>query len=245
MGPKDTYFSQHLSTIPPFEFNREVTEVFDDMITRSVPIYEENQRFLIEWITKKATSKSLITDLGCSTGTLLIKIANACPEKNFTLLGLDASEDMIQKALEKKAKTQNKCEFKQANFLVDPLPLSDIFILHFTLQFLSFTEKKQLLQRLYQALKPGGTLWLSEKISTDDEELQQFLTTTYWDYKKAQGYSELEIQQKHLALQNVLRPLTLSQIQDLLLSVGFSLPVPFLQWGPFLGCIVKKPFYND
>jgi hypothetical protein len=35
---KDKYFASPLESIQPFNFNAEVAEVFDDMVTRSVPL---------------------------------------------------------------------------------------------------------------------------------------------------------------------------------------------------------------
>ena len=52
----DKVFSKKKEVIETFEFNEEVTQVFDDMITRSVPFYNEIHRIIVD-IYKKIKFK--------------------------------------------------------------------------------------------------------------------------------------------------------------------------------------------
>ena len=76
---------------------------------------------------------------------------------------------------------------------------------------------------------PGGILLLSEKVRFESEEEQALQTTWHHDFKRAQGYSELEISRKRDALENVMKPDSLSQHRERLLEAGFSSVHPWFQ----------------
>ena len=44
----DNIFDQQIIGVEDFEFNQRVADVFDDMVSRSVPIYTEIHRILID-----------------------------------------------------------------------------------------------------------------------------------------------------------------------------------------------------
>ena len=53
-------------------------------------------------------------------------------------------------------------------------------------------------------LNPGGALVLSEKFSFEDANVGELLFNMHHDFKRANGYSELEISQKRSMLENVM-----------------------------------------
>jgi tRNA (cmo5U34)-methyltransferase len=103
-----------------------------------------------------------------------------------------------------------------------PLDNASMVVLNFTLQFLAPEARTALMQRIYDALLPGGILILSEKIAFADEHLNQLMIELHHSFKRANGYSELEVAQKRSALENVLIPETLDQHRQRLSSVGFN-----------------------
>ena len=50
----------------------------------------------------------------------------------------------------------------------------------------------------------GGALIISEKIHFDDKENQEQLASLHLDFKRANGYNELEIANKRQSLENIL-----------------------------------------
>ena len=54
---KDRIFSSSSSGSNDFQFTTEVAEVFDDMVTRSIPFYAEQQR-MIQEIAKSLTMEN-------------------------------------------------------------------------------------------------------------------------------------------------------------------------------------------
>ena len=93
---------------------------------------------------------------------------------------------------------------------------------------------------LAQKLLPGGALILSEKIRFDDSAQQRLHTDMYENFKRANGYSDLEISQKRDALETVLLPETLETHKKRLLGAGFSSVEVWFQCFNFLSMVALK-----
>ena len=63
----------------------------------------------------------------------------------------------------------------------------------------------------------------------DTPELHALLTDLHIAFKRANGYSELEIAQKRSAIENVMKPDSLEEHRERLLAAGFSKVVPWFQ----------------
>ena len=86
-----------------------------------------------------------------------------------------------------------------------------------------------MLGKIRQALVPGGALILSEKLRFEDEGEHALLTDLHIAFKRANGYSELEIAQKRSAIENVMKPDSLEEHRARLEAAGFSKVVPWFQ----------------
>ena len=90
-------------------------------------------------------------------------------------------------------------------------------------------QRTALLSRIRQSLLPGGALILSEKLRFNDAEEHALLTDLHVAFKRANGYSELEIAQKRSAIENVMKPDSLEEHRERLLAAGFSQVVVWFQ----------------
>lgn len=81
---------------------------------------------------------------------------------------------------------------------------SSVVVLNFVLQFIAPEKRDALMKKIADSLVPGGILVLSEKFKFADETIQNTLFDLHLDFKKANGYSDLEISQKRTSLENVL-----------------------------------------
>lgn len=238
---KDRYFAQPFERVTPFSFNAEVAEVFDDMVTRSVPLYRENQQLTVDLLSRLLKKNDVVYDLGCSTGTVLYLLGQALKPMDLQLIGLDASAPMVEKArLKLKAFGLKNAEIEKADITQVPFLPCGAVVMNYTLQFLPVEARLPLLKKIYASLRPGGVLLLAEKIQTDAPGLQELVTDTYYDFKGHNGYSELEIAQKREALENVLIPLTPTQQTELLREAGFGPVEMLLRWGPFATFLAVK-----
>ena len=73
---QDRLFENKSNHNKPFVFNEEVTRVFDDMISRSVPMYKDILNMITSIIKSYIKDNSCIYDLGCSTGNTFLNIKN-------------------------------------------------------------------------------------------------------------------------------------------------------------------------
>jgi tRNA (cmo5U34)-methyltransferase len=90
------------------------------------------------------------------------------------------------------------------------------------MQFIPPEQKNDLTKKIYSALIKGGALILSEKIKFKEKAMQQHIESLYFDFKRFNGYNELEISQKRDALENVLHLNTETEHLKRLADAGFS-----------------------
>jgi tRNA (cmo5U34)-methyltransferase len=231
--------------VSDFEFDEKVAGVFDDMVARSVPYYDEVQRLQVDLAVEFLPEReSLVYDLGCSTGTTLHLLSShpRCP-KAARFVGLDNSPAMLDKARAKLASAGGRAQLLEAdlNAGVDLRPCRIVF-LNWTLQFVRPLYRESLVRRIYEALEPGGALFLSEKVLLSSSFLNRLYIEHYLQYKRSRGYSDAEIQRKREALENVLVPYRLEENRLMLERAGFGTIDPFFRWLNF-ACLlaVKAP----
>jgi tRNA (cmo5U34)-methyltransferase len=217
---KDKVFSRPLTSVKAFEFDEQVTRVFDDMIGRSVPGYELLVRLIALYADIFVTAESNIYDLGCSTGVVSRVIAQQVEGRNCAIFAVDNSPSMISKCRETHSD-------QTIDWICDDLESlaienASMVVLNLTLQFINPEQRVALLKKIQQGLRPGGVLVLSEKVEYDDAETQVNMTELYQAFKKLQGYSDLEIAQKRTALEKVLIPDKKSLHLARLKECGFS-----------------------
>lgn len=95
MAKKDNIFKVSNFNDLPFSFNEEVTEVFEDMIDRSVPGYKSSLK-LIENLGKDYfQNNSSCYDLGCSLGASTLSLLKAVGKKEGQVYAVDNSKAMI------------------------------------------------------------------------------------------------------------------------------------------------------
>ncbi|WP_368766475.1 carboxy-S-adenosyl-L-methionine synthase CmoA [Klebsiella aerogenes] len=237
----DTVFAQE-KVAEDFRFDEQVAGVFDDMVDRSVPFYQEIQRMVGELAADFAVPGSQLCDLGCATGTTLALMDRVIsPDVSFT--GIDNSPEMLEKCREKFEQLHSG---RSSRFLchdlregVLPENLSVVSLL-LTLMFVRPVHRREVLSAIYRGLNPGGALILVEKVVCDSPDLNRQFIRYYYDMKRRHGYSELEISQKREALENVLIPFTESENRQLLADAGFSRVEVFFRWYNFCGMVAVK-----
>jgi tRNA (cmo5U34)-methyltransferase len=96
------------------------------------------------------------------------------------------------------------------------------------------------LKRIHAGLRPGGILILSEKICGEDSLADQLLTEMHHAFKRANGYSQLEISRKRSALENVLVPEPLKVHRQRLIQAGFARADLWFQCFNFMSLVARK-----
>jgi len=222
MTSKDNIYQYPLGEVGSFAFDEKVAAVFPDMIQRSVPGYSTIIAMTGVMAGRYAKPGSNCYDLGCSLGASTLSIAhNTADKPSITIVGVDNSSAMLARC------EKNLAPFKNIQLCCESIEEAKIenasvVVLNFTLQFVDIAQRQVILQKIYDNMLSGGILVLSEKISFADTHLQALNTDLHHEFKKANGYSDLEISQKRSALENVLVPETLETHETRLKEVGFS-----------------------
>jgi len=226
MNRKDRLYDPEITQPGDFVFDDRVVSVFPDMINRSVPAYEQLVPMIGLLARRYAQPGSNLYDLGCSLGAI------------------DNSADMIRRLEEILLATPD-------SGLLPVLPLhqdilgtrfeeASVVVLNFTLQFVDPEKRSSLLARIADGLKPGGVLILSEKIRFEDSMEHELQTDWHHDFKRAQGYSDLEIARKRDALENVMMPDSLQQHRQRLQQAGFTRSYQWFQGFNFISLLAIR-----
>jgi len=239
---RDEVFRAEQPRVGDFKFNKAVATVFDDMVGRSVPFYAEIQRMITEISADFATPGSQVYDLGCSTGTTFLDMhPHLDPSVRF--VGVDNSEEMLIKCRQKLTDGGVDRPFDlQCLDLNTSVPISNasIVMLILTLQFVRPLHRDRLVADIYRGLNENGAVILVEKVLGEDSIFNRLFINYYYEMKRRNGYSDLEITQKREALENVLVPYKLLENREMLLRTGFRYVDTFFKWYNFCGMIAVK-----
>lgn len=224
MNRKDTLFDQQIIEPGDFVFDERVVRVFPDMINRSVPGYGLIIPMIGLLAHRYAQAGSTIYDLGCSLGAASLAMRQAVDNENVKIIAVDNSPQMISSFRQLLAEQHDGTAIDLVEEDIRETKINDasVVVLNFTLQFVDPADRLSLLRGIVTGLRPGGVLVLSEKICFEDLVEQDRQTGWHHDFKRARGYSELEISRKRDSLEDVLKPETAADHIARLRQAGFS-----------------------
>ncbi len=231
-----------LNRVGDFEFDDSVADVFPDMIRRSVPGYASMLSMIAQCAELYAVPGTNVYDLGCSlgAGTLLIR-QHAKP--GCRICAVDNSESMVTRLaqrLKQSGDTGDRVDLQQADMRTVKVTNASLVVLNLTLQFLPPEQRDEFIGGIAVGTLDGGALVLSEKICFDDPAQQELMTKLHHDFKRAHGYSDLEIAQKRTAIENRLLPETLDAHVSRLKTAGFRTVSPWFQCFNFASILAVK-----
>lgn len=240
---KDAIYSTPLIDIIDFAFDEQVADVFPDMIQRSVPGYGMIISGIGIMAAKYAQANSHCYDLGCSLGAASLAMRQRIQQTDCDIIAVDNSPAMIERGrelLSRDVASRIPVNMVCADLRDVLIENASVVVLNFTLQFVPPCERLTLIKRIYQGLKPGGILIMSEKIAFEEMGRQQLHDELHLDFKRANGYSDLEISQKRSALENVMIPETLDCHQKRLKAAGFGFSDIWFQCFNFVSLVAVK-----
>jgi tRNA (cmo5U34)-methyltransferase len=242
MSQKDTLFSNQITEPGDFVFDKHVVSVFPDMINRSIPGYALIIPMIGLLARRYAQQDSRIYDLGCSLGAATLAMRQAIEVRGVEIIAVDNSEEMIDGLKDILAQQGGGINVQAVVEDIRSLAIRDasVVVLNFTLQFINPVDRLRLMRSIVGGLRPGGILILSEKLCFEDALEQERQTTWHHDFKRAQGYSELEISRKRDALENILKPETARVHRERLSEAGFSEVYQWFQGFSFVSFVAIR-----
>ncbi len=206
-----------------WKFSGKVSQNFDEHVKKSVPLYEEGHSLICDISDFFIKNDSIVYEIGCSTGTLALKLAQHNKiKKDARFIGLDIEPDMIDIANKKKNNNKElNLTFINDDVFQIEFEQSDLIICYYTVQFVRPSMRQDLINKLYKSLNWGGGLLLFEKVRGADARFQDIFNTLYTDYKLRVGYSPEEVVSKTRSLKGVLEPFSTQGNIDMLSRAGF------------------------
>jgi tRNA (cmo5U34)-methyltransferase len=222
-----------------FEFDEKTAIVFDDMIYRSIPYYEDILDLSTNFSLKYLKNNDKVYDLGCSTGNTLINLYKKSNIK-LNLIGIDNSKSMLEIAKKKSQAYNLDIKFINNDISNMILDKSKVIISNYTLQFIRPLQREKLIKKIYNSLRDDGIFIFSEKIILENKRLNKEFIDEYHNFKLLKGYTKSEITQKREALENILIPYTQNENQNMIINAGFNECEIVFKYLNFATFIAKK-----
>lgn len=241
MSTRDQIYLSPLGKISGFEFDQRVVSVFPDMIRRSVPGYESVVAMTGVLAAQTMQPGTRCYDLGCSLGASTLSVTASMPSE-CSVVAVDNSSAMIEQfnALLNDQPEKEHIETTLADIRDIEIKNASMVVLNFTLQFIPVEDRLALVEKIYSGMNSGGVLLVSEKIRIEDELLDKLFIDAHHEFKKRQGYSDLEIAQKRTAIEDVLIPETIEAHFERFKQAGFSQSKVWFQCLNFCSMITIK-----
>lgn len=239
---KDTLYAQAHGEVADFRFDDQVARVFPDMIKRSVPGYSHIIGMIGILAEQYAQPDSHLYDLGSSLGAATLAMRHRVHAPGATIIAVDNSQAMLDRSRDflESEDLPTPVRMVCADITELTLEKASFVVLNFTLQFIPLEQREATLQRIYNGMLPGSALVLSEKLRFDDTIQDELLARHHHDFKRANGYSDLEISQKRQAIEKVLLPETAEEHVSRLKSVGFGTATQWFQSFNFASFLAIK-----
>ncbi|WWO99895.1 MAG: carboxy-S-adenosyl-L-methionine synthase CmoA [Candidatus Dasytiphilus stammeri] len=225
MNNRDKLFSLPVKK-SKWTFDENVTQVFSDMINRSIPGYSIINNMIGKLSQKFVKNHTHIYDLGCSLGDLSILIQKNIHATGCKIIAIDNSPSMItrfkNKIKKKLPSYSTLIKIIEADINKIVIRNASMVVLNFTLQFIKLEQRQPLLESIYAGLNSEGVLILSEKFKFNNRRINELMTNLHYDFKKKNGYSELEIIQKENLLKKVMKNESVDNHKKNLHKIGFT-----------------------
>ena len=228
-----------VATDTRWSFGGATHERFDEHVNKSVPLYRNGHQLLDQAIEFFSRPGSTVIDVGCSTGTLLERLAQKPTSTGVNFVGLDIEADMVRAARRRCANLEN-VTISQGDALTADYTGARAVIMYYTLQFVAPASRLPVLRRIADGLAEGGALFLFEKVLAPDPITQDLIGQMYQEYKALNGFGADEIINKARSLRSVMAPVSSERNRSDLSAAGFSSVVTLQKYLCFEGVMAIK-----
>ena len=220
-------------------------EGFDEHIDWSIRGYSDLLDDVINLSPYFVENNTKVVDIGCSTGKLTKRVMehnDICSSANY--VGVEIAEGFFNN-MDKREVQLNKqfpntsLEFIKGDIRNYKFENCSLVTSLFTLQFMPYFSRETVVQNIYDGLNEGGAFIFAEKIDTTHSRLENMLRTIYYDFKNKK-FSYEDIMTKEKTLQNMLKPNSWNEIENILDGAGFKAVQSFWQNHLFVGAIAIK-----
>ena len=220
-------------------------EGFDEHIDWSIRGYSDLLDDVINLSRYFVENNTKVVDIGCSTGKLTKRVMeynDICSSANY--VGVEVAEGFFNNMDKREVQLNKQFPNTSLEFIKDDIrnykfENCSLVTSLFTLQFMPYSSRETIVQNIYDGLNEGGAFIFAEKIDTSHSRLENMLRTIYYDFKN-QKFSYDDIMTKEKTLQNMLKPNSWIEIENMLDSAGFKAVQSFWQNHLFIGAMAIK-----
>lgn len=165
-----------------------------------------------------------VLDVGCGAGNNVLKLREAKGE-DFDVTLVDLSQPMLDRAQARVREANGgACLALAGDIRSVPLDASayDVVLAAAVLHHLrDDADWRHVFERIHSALRPGGSVWVTDLVAHENTAVQELMWSRYGDYLVGLGGEEYRDKvYAYIDLEDSPRPVTYQL--DLLRSVGFS-----------------------
>jgi len=222
-----------------WDFDGSVTQVFDDMLARSIPQLDVMRDAVFDIGSQFVAPDTWVIDLGCSRGEALAPFVARFGDAN-RYMGIEVSEPMALASRARFAGNESVVIRQEDLRIRRPVEQASVVLSVLTLQFTPIEYRHRIVRDVFKSLIQGGVFILVEKVLGATAELDSLLVREYHDLKRENGYTQEQIDRKRLSLEGVLVPVTARWNEELLVSAGFRQVDAFWRYMNFVGWIAIK-----
>ena len=217
-------------------------EGFDNHIDQSIRHYSTLHDDVVKMSKYFVEDFTNVYDIGCSTGKTLAHMIEQnrsfAPAVNY--IGIEHAdgfrEDMLDRMMQYEI---DNLDLRFEDIRESDMHNASLITSIFTLQFMPRKDRQETLNRIYDALNPGGAFIFGEKTYSCSPKVQDMLTFMYYDFKR-ESFDAKDIMDKEVTLRNMLKPNTWSELNEMLETAGFESVQTFWQNHLFVGAIAIK-----
>jgi|LakMenE01Jun11ns_1017448.scaffolds.fasta_scaffold9824609_2 tRNA (cmo5U34)-methyltransferase len=210
------------------KFDFSTIKDFDNHISNSIQGYDVLHSLILN-ISSFFIKKNVVPiDLGCTSGLLIKAIQN---KYNCKCIGYDITDNNFIEGYDLRL-----ADLTDNNFLI---PETNLIFSVFTLQFIDYKYRLNILKKVYNSLYKNGAFIYCEKEICSNGIIQEVFTFSNYSNKR-NNFSAEEILNKESDLRNIMNPLECKDNIELLKKSGFKIIEPFFQSLNFKGYICKK-----
>jgi tRNA (cmo5U34)-methyltransferase len=215
-----------MSSTEPFSF--ETIKNFDEHIAQSIPNYHTLTEAICDLSTYFITEDTQVIDLGCSTGKLLEKLPHRGKK-----VGIDIADNLLPESHDE------TFYIRQDLKALDNFGKSSLILSIFTLQFIPYENRPNILSNIYESLIEGGAFIWAEKVREEDGKLEQAINGAFFDFKR-KAFTPEQILNKERDLRPMMKVNSSIRNQILAKNAGFTVGTMFWKFYNFEAWLYVK-----
>ena len=215
-----------MSSTEPFSF--ETIKNFDEHIAQSIPNYHTLTEAICDLSTYFITEDTQVIDLGCSTGKLLERL----PHRGRKV-GIDIADNLLPESHDETLYIRRDLR------ALDNFGKSSLILSIFTLQFIPYEDRPNILSNIYESLVEGGAFIWAEKVREEDGELEQAINGAFFDFKR-KVFTPEQILNKERDLRPMMKVNSSIRNQILAENAGFTVGTMFWKFYNFEAWLFVK-----